>query len=56
LYTDDVVWEAPGGTRISGLADLIENYFDAHVTAVPDRGSSDVVLFTEGEYVVEQAR
>ena len=26
------------------------------MTAVPDRGSSDVVLFAEGEYVVEEAR
>ena len=56
LYTDDVVFEAPGGARISGLADLKEKYFDALVTAAPDRGSSDVVLFAEGDVVVEQAR
>jgi steroid delta-isomerase-like uncharacterized protein len=56
LYTDDVVYEAPGGARISGLADLKEKYFDALVTAGPDRGSSDVVLFEDGEYVIEQAR
>jgi steroid delta-isomerase-like uncharacterized protein len=56
LYTDDVVYEAPGGARISGLADLKEKYFDALVTAAPDRRSSDVVLFAEGEHVVEQAR
>lgn len=55
LYTDDVVYEAPGGARISGLADLKEKYFDAVVTAAPDR-SSDVVLFADGEHVVEQAR
>ena len=56
LYTDDVVYEAPGGARLSGLADLKEKYFDALVTAAPDRGSSDVVLFAEGDVVVEQAR
>ena len=56
LYTDDVVYEGPGGGRISGLADLKEKYFDALVTAAPDRGSSDVVLIAEGEHVVEQAR
>jgi steroid delta-isomerase-like uncharacterized protein len=56
LYTDDVVYEAPGGARISGLADLKEKYFDALVTAAPDRSSRDVVLIAEGDYVVEQAR
>jgi steroid delta-isomerase-like uncharacterized protein len=56
LYTDDVVYEAPGGARISGLADLKEKYFDALVTAAPDRGSRDVMLFAEGDHVVEQAR
>ena len=56
LYTDDVVYEAPGGARISGLKDLKEQYFDALVTAAPDRGSSDVVLVAEGDTVVEQAR
>jgi steroid delta-isomerase-like uncharacterized protein len=56
LYTDDVVYEAPGGARISGLADLKENYFDALLTAAPDRGSADVVLIEEGSCVVEQAR
>ena len=29
LYAEDVVYEAPGGQRISGLADLEEKYFDA---------------------------
>ena len=29
LYADDVVYEAPGGQRIAGLADLEEKYFDA---------------------------
>ena len=56
LYTDDVVYEAPGGARISGLPDLKEKYFDALVTAAPDRGSSDVIQLAEGEHVVEQAR
>jgi steroid delta-isomerase-like uncharacterized protein len=56
LYTDDVVYEGPGGARISGLADLKEWYFDALLTAAPDRGSRDVVLFAEGDHVVEQAR
>jgi ketosteroid isomerase-like protein len=56
LYADDVVYEAPGGQRISGLADLKEQYFDALLTAAPDRASCDVVLLTDGEYVVEQAR
>jgi steroid delta-isomerase-like uncharacterized protein len=56
LYTDDVVYEGPGGAHISGLADLKEKYFDALVTAAPDRLSSEVVLFADGDYVVEQAR
>ena len=56
LYTDDVVYEAPGGARVSGLADLKEKYFDALLTAAPDRGSRDVVLVAEGDHVVEQAR
>ena len=56
LYTDDVVYEAPGGARISGLADLKEKYFDALATAAPDRRSSDVSLFAEGDHVVEEAR
>lgn len=56
LYAEDVVYEAPGGQRISGLADLRGQYFDALLTAAPDRLSRDVVLFADGEYVVEQAR
>jgi steroid delta-isomerase-like uncharacterized protein len=56
LYTDDVVYEAPGGARISGLTDLKEKYFDALVTAAPDRRSRDVTLFAEGDHVVEEAR
>ena len=56
LYHKDVVFEAPGGSRISGLEDLKLRYFDALLTAAPDRGSSDVVLIAEGEHVVEQAR
>jgi steroid delta-isomerase-like uncharacterized protein len=56
LYTEDVIYEGPGGSRISGLADLKEKYFDALLTAAPDRGSRDVLLIAEGNYVVEQAR
>ena len=56
LYTDDVVYEGPGGARISGLAELREKYFAALVTAAPDRASRDVVLFAEGDHVVEEAR
>ena len=56
LYHEDVVFEAPGGSRISGLEDLKVRYFDALLTAAPDRGSSEVVLISEGEHVVEQAR
>jgi steroid delta-isomerase-like uncharacterized protein len=56
LYTDDVVYQGPGGTRISGLADLKEKYFDALLTAAPDRESRDVVLFADREHVVEEAR
>ena len=55
-YAEDVVYEAPGGQRISGLANLRGQYFDALLTAAPDRLSRDVVLFSDGEYVVEQAR
>jgi steroid delta-isomerase-like uncharacterized protein len=56
LYAQDVVYEAPGGQRISGLTDLKDKYFDALLRAAPDRSSRDVVLFADGEYVVEQAR
>jgi len=56
LYAEDVEYEAPGGARISGLADLKEKYFDALLTAAPDRGSSDVMLVADGDHVVEQAR
>jgi predicted ester cyclase len=37
------------------LADLKEKYFDALVTAAPDRRSSEVMLIAEGDHVVEQA-
>src|SRR5947208_11371333 len=56
LYAEDVVYEAPGGQRIAGLADLDEKYFAALLTAAPDRASRDVVLVEDGECVVEQAR
>ena len=48
LYAEDVVYEAPGGQRISGLADLEGKYFDALLTAAPDRLSRDIVLFADG--------
>jgi len=44
LYAEDVVYQAPGGQQISGLADLQEKYFDALLTAAPDRMSRDVVF------------
>jgi hypothetical protein len=50
LYADDVVYEGPGGARISGLEDLKEKYFDALAIAAPDRASRDVVLLTEGDH------
>jgi steroid delta-isomerase-like uncharacterized protein len=56
LYADDVVYEAPGGQRILGIADLKEKYFDALVNAAPDRVSRDIILYADGEHVVEQAR
>ena len=56
LYADDVVYTAPGDQRISGLANLKEQYFEALLTAAPDRRSRDVVLFADGDYVVEHAR
>ena len=56
LYSDDVVYEGPGHTRISGLADLKEKYFDALLAAAPDRRSNDVTLFADGDHAVEQAR
>ena len=40
----------------SGLSDLKEQYFDALVSAAPDRSSRDIILYADGEYVVEQAR
>src|SRR4029078_3242258 len=52
----DVVCEARGAQRIVGRAALEEKYFDALLTAAPDRLSRDVLLVADGEYVVEQAR
>ena len=54
LYADDVVYEAPGGARITGLADLKEKYFDAFLEAAPDRTSHVDSLICEGGVVVEQ--
>ena len=41
LYAEDVVYEAPGGQRLSGLADLEEKYCDAlpHQVARTTRGA-----------------
>ena len=46
----------PVASGFRGLADLEEKYFDALMKAAPDRLSRDIVLFADGEYVVEQAR
>jgi hypothetical protein len=56
LYTDDVVYQGPGATRITGLADLKAKYFDALSTAAPDSESKDVVLYADRDHVVEEAR
>ena len=54
LYADDVVYEAPGGARITGLADLKEKYFDAYLEAAPDRTSYVDSLICQDNVVVEQ--
>ena len=56
LYDENVEWEAPGGSRISGLADLKVKYFDAHLEAAPDRTSEVLALVGEGDIVVEEGR
>ena len=56
LYTENVEWEAPGGARISGLADLKVKYFDALLEAAPDRASRVDALFAEGDLVAEEGR
>ena len=56
LYAEDVLYEAPGDQRISGLSNLKEKYFDALMDAAPDRMSRDIILYVDGEHVVEQAR
>jgi len=56
LYHEDVEWEAPGGSRISGLEDLKVKYFDALLEAAPDRLSTVDVLFAEGDLVAEEGR
>ena len=56
LYHDDVEWEAPGGSRISGLVDLKVKYFDALLEAAPDRLSVVDALFAEGNLVAEEGR
>ena len=56
LYGENVEWEAPGGTRISGLDDLKVKYFDALLEAAPDRSSTVDSLFAEGNLVAEEGR
>jgi len=56
LYTEDVEWEAPGGARIAGLADLKVKYFDALLEAAPDRASIVDALIVEGDLVAEEGR
>src|SRR5262245_41603279 len=56
LYQPDVVYEAPGGARISGLEDLKVKYFDALLEAAPDRSSVVDELIAEGDLVVEEGR
>ena len=56
LYDENVEWEAPGGTRISGLDDLKVKYFDALLDAAPDRTSVVDTLFAEGDLVTEEGR
>ena len=56
LYDEDVEWEAPGGARISGLADLKVKYFDALLEAAPDRLSVVDSLLAEGDLVAEEGR
>jgi ketosteroid isomerase-like protein len=56
LYDENVVWEAPGGARISGLGDLKVKYFDALLEAAPDRVSVVDSLFAEGDLVAEEGR
>jgi len=56
LYTEDVEWEAPGGARIAGLADLKVKYFDALLEAAPDRASIVDALIADGDLVAEEGR
>src|SRR6478672_458152 len=56
LYTENVEWEAPGGARITGLADLKVKYYDALLEAAPDRASHVDWLFADGDLVAEEGR
>jgi ketosteroid isomerase-like protein len=56
LYDENVEWAAPGGARISGLADLKVRYYDALLEAAPDRASLVDSLFAEGDLVAEEGR
>ena len=56
LYDENVEWEAPGGSRISGLEDLKVQYYDALLEAAPDRASVVDELFAEGDLVAETGR
>ena len=56
LYAEDVVYESPEASASQGYVICRKKYFDALITAAPDRVSRDVILFADGEHVVEQAR
>jgi len=56
LYTENVEWEAPGGARITGLADLKVKYYDALLEAAHDRASHVDSLFADGDLVAEEGR
>jgi ketosteroid isomerase-like protein len=56
LYTDDVVYEAPGVASASKYFSFSSANPEIRAPAAPDRRSSEVVLFAEGDHVVEQAR
>ena len=55
LYAEDVVYEAPGGRGFRAGRPGRGGLRRA-TPAAPDRPSRDVVLFADGEFVVEQAR
>ena len=53
LYTDDVVYEAPGGARISGLADLLEKMARRKIDETkigPPLGRIAAEVFARGDH------